>query len=542
MKPAANKLVALSGDAAPKPGSGFFFDGYASLRLALSNRGAQPLAMSGLPLIPGPAATSYAVTIPPPSTIAPGATAEMEVAFTPGSTPPSEAVLELASNDPIQPLKQVALAGAGSPVGPVLFPSLPNLNLPSNGQGTASVLLQNPGTFPMNYVIESPFDRAKIVSSTEAGGPTHSWVDIRSSGQLISFSDPDESMSDPINLGFSYPWSGGSTNQVRVCTNGYILLTGNYPITRLAPRFPNPASPAAVIGGFWMDLVVANGGTVHSKSTPSEFVIQFTNVPAYFDPARTVTFQISLYPDGRVRWRYHSIAIPTAEAVLGWQANFNGVSLPDAPIAGRSYELRQPGSSGWSSVSPTSGTIAAGGNAVVQFACNAGGLADGFHRETFSTRWSSPTLVDQQTMAIPFVLGVGPGVTQANSWWSNATNSQPVTIPWTSDSDGDGIQNGLEFALGTHPLDNISRPQLGMEGNSFAIRRVTGLTGFNLYIQTSGNLQQPWGTAAPANGGGAMVPGALSVIQDTGPGPARDTRIGALPPPTFFRLRATLTP
>lgn len=47
-----------------------------------------------------------------------------------------------------------------------------------------------------------------------------------------------------------------------------------------------------------MDLVVANGGTVHGKSTPSEFVIQFTNAPAYFDPARTVTFQISLYPDG----------------------------------------------------------------------------------------------------------------------------------------------------------------------------------------------------------------------------------------------------
>jgi hypothetical protein len=227
---------------------------------------------------------------------------------------------------------------------------------------------------------------------------------------------------------------------------------------------------------------------------------------------------------------------------MGWQAGFAGISLPDAPVAGRSYELRQPGFASWATVSPSSGTIAAGDHAVVQFACSGSGLASGFHRETFSARWSSPAMLDEKTMVIPFVLGVGTGISRAKSWWTNATNSQPVTVPWTSDSDGDGIQNGIEFALGTHPLDSLSRPQLRMDGNSFAFRRVDGLAGFHLHIETSGNLQPPWATAAAANGGGVMVPGARPVLQDSGPGPARDTRIGAPPPPAFFRLRAIATP
>ena len=165
--------TALSEDAPPKSESRFFLDGADCLRLTLSNRGSRVLQLEGPPLLTGPAASSYSITTHPPLTIAAGTTAETEVAFTPGASTSSEAVPELTSNDPVHPVKEVTLAGAGVPDAPVFLPALPTINLPSNGQGTASVFLQNPGPYPIDYVIESPFPGARIVSSTEAGGPPH---------------------------------------------------------------------------------------------------------------------------------------------------------------------------------------------------------------------------------------------------------------------------------------------------------------------------------------------------------------------------------
>lgn len=510
----------------------------AYLRLTLHNRGTQALVLNAPPSLTGPGAASFAITTNPAGNLPAGASTEMWIACQPTVAGTVAAVLGITSNDPAVPIYQIALTGNSLAIPPRSFPAIPSLVLATGATSNREILLRNPGPYPIDYQLDNPFAKPRLVSSIDAGGPAHQWADIRATGQAVVFSDPDEGMSDPINLGFTYPWSGGSTTQIRVCTNGYLVLDGEYPITRLAPRFPNPASAAAVVAGFWLDMLVANGATVHTLSTPSEFTVQFTDFIAWTDPLRSVTFQISLYPDGRVRWRYHTVAIPTAEAVLGWQAGFSGISWPTSPAAGRSYELRPPGLASWGVWNSSSGTIPAGGEVVVAMTANATGLPGGIRREWFTGKWGPAGAAKDQRFAFPIGIGTGPGASQANAWWAAATNLAGTSMPWQTDNDSDTIANGIEYALGTHPLDAQSRPVFGLDTQAFFFRRVDDLTDLQLAVETSDDLQPPWILGAQASGTGPLLPSGATVFQDAGPGAARDSRVALPPPPAFLRLRA----
>lgn len=533
----------LPGNNVPPPGGTGLTSGHPYLRLTLVNRGSQPLVLTAPPSLSGAGANSFSIVAAPTANLPAGGSTEWLIAYQPAAAGRQSAVLTISCNDPAGPLQQISLTGEAFATAPENFPAIPTLALAPAAQTTREILLRNPGNFPIDYQLENPFTRARIISSAEAGGPAHQWVDIRTTGQaVVFFPDADEGLSAPVNLGFTYPWNGGSTNQVRVCTNGYLVLDGEYPITRLAPRFPNPASAAAVVAGFWLDMLVANGATVHTLSSPSEFIIQFTDFPAWTDPENTVTFQISLYPDGRVRWRYQQVGIPTSEAVLGWQAGFSGVSLPMSPVGGRTYELRPPNLAAWGLWNTTTGTLAPGGETVVSMAVNATGLPNGPRRELFTILWGPAGTSKEFRSSFPMGLAIGPGTTQSTAWWAAATNLTGQSLNWQADSDFDTFPNGIEYALGTHPQNPMSRPRIGLDPQAFSFRRVDDLTDVQLAVESSTNLKPPWVVGALASGTGALVSTGAPVLQDSGPGPARDVRVSPPPPPAFLRLRARPLP
>ncbi|MFN6144853.1 MAG: hypothetical protein ACK5AL_00670 [Planctomycetota bacterium] len=127
------------------------------------------------------------------------------------------------------------------------------------------------------------------------------------SGTLPGF---QENESRPFQLPFTFPYTGGSTNDIRISSEGFIWLQA----TEWNPRnlgadpvafFTAPAS----ICGLWMDLDPSAGGSIAFDVVgASEAHITWTNVPETGTTSLN-TFQITLRSDGSFRLSWGAVAL-----------------------------------------------------------------------------------------------------------------------------------------------------------------------------------------------------------------------------------------
>lgn len=123
-------------------------------------------------------------------------------------------------------------------------------------------------------------------------------------------------------LPFVFPFPGGSTNVVRMCSNGYVWLDGVTATIDRTPSVLDLANQVARFAPLWLDLDPAAGGSTHFDVDPAGNAVYCTwlDVPAFAPgaPGPGNSFQLVLRADGSVEYRYRQVPNQPALAVVGW--------------------------------------------------------------------------------------------------------------------------------------------------------------------------------------------------------------------------------
>lgn len=247
--------------------------------------------------------------------------------------------------------------------------------------------------------------------SNEDGGPTYSWTDISASGTLSSVSSQDDG-TQTVSLPFTFSYYGTDYTTVNICSNGNIHFgAANYDWSNSA--IPNSDGPSAMIAPFWDDLNPWAGGNVYYLGSGSEFIVQWDGVQRYGDASSVETFQVILYPDGKIKFQYHTLTGALSSCTVGIEdaAETDGLLVVyNAAYLENELAVEFTPPVQWISVSPTSGAIIgdASENVVVSF--DATGLANGLYTADIVISSNDP---DEPSVTVPAHLTVvttGQGV------------------------------------------------------------------------------------------------------------------------------------
>lgn len=136
----------------------------------------------------------------------------------------------------------------------------------------------------------------------------------------------DDGLSAPRTLPFTFPYPGGSTSQVVICSNGCVFLQPSN----------NPAAFGGPGGGtsglltdmprlapFWGDLDANAAGSIHFDVVGQTAYVTWLNVPEVNSPQTTSSFQVAISSNGTVEYRYQTCAITAAGVLTGWSPGNN---------------------------------------------------------------------------------------------------------------------------------------------------------------------------------------------------------------------------
>jgi len=147
-----------------------------------------------------------------------------------------------------------------------------------------------------------------------------SWLDPAGHTPISEWTpDPDDGWAR-IPLPGSFPFYCDTLDSIIVCTNGFL----QHPTTSasyLNRPFPVPAVPS-LICLFWDDLSTAMSGTVLRYDEPSGLftAITWQNV-VRFNTSETLSAQVLLFGDGRIRLNYLRAPANSRSSTIGIQGN-----------------------------------------------------------------------------------------------------------------------------------------------------------------------------------------------------------------------------
>jgi hypothetical protein len=129
----------------------------------------------------------------------------------------------------------------------------------------------------------------------------------------------DNSVSGAQPLGFTFPYPGGSTTGIYVCSNGFVWLQTNSDTGCCAPVAGNLLSGGARICPLWTDLNPGAGGTVvFDVDVPNQTAyVTWTNVPET-STTSTSTFQVAFHAGGQMDLRWQACSVLNHLSLTGW--------------------------------------------------------------------------------------------------------------------------------------------------------------------------------------------------------------------------------
>lgn len=229
------------------------------------------------------------------------------------------------------------------------------------------------------------------IDSDEPAGPGFEWVDVSGTGEAIALSG-DDATSDPLPIGFSFPFYGTGFTQVRVCTNGFLSFTSasNEYTNQI---LPNTGAPENLVAPFWDDLYVdPSSSRIYRHFDGARLIVQFQEVQ-HIGGSGPYSFEVILYPTGEIRFQYLEVANPATSATVGIQ---NGARDDGITIAFNTGYVR-PGLAAriapaprWLAARPEQGTVPAGEGLDLEVAFNASGLLSGSYFADLRIRSNDP--------------------------------------------------------------------------------------------------------------------------------------------------------
>ncbi len=205
----------------------------------------------------------------------------------------------------------------------------------------------------------------RFKDSDEAGGPVFNWVDISGIGTPIALNGDDQTISG-IPIGFSFPFYGTNFTTLNVCSNGWLSFTSTATaFTNAALPTGGTTAPENLIAPFWDDLdfrPASGSGTAYRYYDGTRLIIEYKDVPHYATsgPGGPYTFEIMLYPSGKIEYQYLNIPLLLNSCTIGIQNAARSVGLQmvfNANYVHNNLAVRIQKTPEWLSVTPTSGSI-----------------------------------------------------------------------------------------------------------------------------------------------------------------------------------------
>lgn len=417
----ANPLAVSFGDV---------FVGFPQLReLRILNTGTDALVVSDIQSSdPAYGVDQTSFTVPPLGQ------ALLLVTFNPPSAAAHPATLTVLSNDGDTPSLVVPLSGAGI-IAPDVDPQPAALTetLPVPGSSTQSLVVHNTGGSDLNFVVGTLLSAASVpqydplelekeetdprpgvlgsggpdvfgyrwIDSDDPGGPAFDWVDISAIGTPVPFTSNDDNNVQAIPLGFNFPFYGNTFTTVNVCTNGWISFTNTTTDLSNDP-LPNSAAPENLLAIFWDDLLPGTSpARVFRYSDGTRFIVSWVGVPR-LGSGGPYTFQAILYPSGRIVYQYLDMqGTRLNEATIGIQnatKNDGLTVVHNANYVHNNLAVQLSVLPEYLTVSPTSGTIPAGGSAALDVHFDTNGMFGGTYDGAIRIASNDP---DEGVLLVP---------------------------------------------------------------------------------------------------------------------------------------------
>jgi hypothetical protein len=320
----------------------------------------------------------------------------------------------------------------------------------------------------------------RFLDSDEPGGPVFVWDDIASRGVPIASLTGDDEISEPILLGFEFPFYGAVFDSVRVSTNGWLSFTAASDAFSNQP-LPGSGAPENLIAPFWDDLDFLGAARVAYESDGSRFTVQFTDAPRRVG-AGSYTFQVTMRASGEVVFRYLSMTGTTTQATVGIQNGTRTVGLQIAFNTGYAHddlEVRINRAPLWLAASPKEGRLFGGETREVTLTLDASGLEGGEYIDTVLVQSNDPSrplvghpvalnVTDAPAIALdPAALDFGTvflGYSRVLTLNVRNTGTALLTVSEVASGDPEVQVDLTSFTLGADPARHVHAGEHGGPG------------------------------------------------------------------------------
>lgn len=405
----------------------------ALLTVNLTNIGCAPLQVTDLS-INNPA---FSCSAPASFTVPVGSSRTLDIAFAPTTSGYTTATLTMTTTDANRPTVTLPLVGTGmSPPAIAVAPTEVDRIVKPAQQSTATIHIANSGAGPLQFSVPSPvlYDKAaptanvagapaatdslaaqggggpdsygyRWVDSDAAGGPAFSWVDIAGTG-TAALSAGNDAGAGPFPIGFDFTFYGTKFSTFRVSSEGFLTFTPASSLGANNVNLPSTAAPRNMVAPFWddLDLDAVGSGDVWYKNVDGNLVVQWDHVMRAGSSV-PVTCEAIIKPSGAIVFQYLSVdasvggsatvGIQNATGAAGLSVVFNAAYLHDN-MAVQLWIMPK-----WVTVSPASGSIAAGGGQDLTLTFSAVGMDLGTHHALVSILSND---LDRPTVSVPLTM------------------------------------------------------------------------------------------------------------------------------------------
>ncbi len=138
----------------------------------------------------------------------------------------------------------------------------------------------------------------------------------------------DDSISAPIGLPFTLNFPGGSTTQIRICSNGFIYLNGTGSSRSYVPRVDEALSGGPRLFPGWTDLLPDSGTNTNNvyfnnDAANNRVLITWWNVPE-FSSGGPKTFQVVIHSNGVIEYVWQTYSLNSHQGFVGFSPGNNG--------------------------------------------------------------------------------------------------------------------------------------------------------------------------------------------------------------------------
>lgn len=191
---------------------------------------------------------------------------------------------------------------------------------------TGRFFIKNTGKYPLDYFVPSFADGSNMVempknihrfgyvTSLNPGGlnptPVFDWVDISATGTDISGQLKYDQDFYPVELGFEFPFFGKNETKAFVSNYGTLSFdTEGYIWSATPLNYQWEGLPDRIISALGIRTIANNSGKIYYQAFSDRFIVQWSNIPIFYEGAATASFQIVLHENGNININIDNITL-----------------------------------------------------------------------------------------------------------------------------------------------------------------------------------------------------------------------------------------